>query len=139
MLLHQEFNTLFYETLQPNEKIIVHGGHFAFGYFIEEYQVTFVSPYANISPDGEPIFSNIIEVIEVMETNNLQYLFIEELVEPRVADTISDEFSAKGIEIQILLLHGLHNVSKAELDNGETYVSLMRNNLINLKKGLGVE
>ena len=35
-----------------------------------------------------------------------------------------------------LLLHSCHNVSKAELEAGVTYLSLMEQNLANLKEGL---
>ncbi len=44
---------------------------------------------------------------------------------------ISDETGA-----QMLLLHSCHNVSQEEFAEGATYLSLMRQNAENLKKGL---
>ena len=44
---------------------------------------------------------------------------------------ISDETGAK-----MLLLHSCHNVSKEDFNNGVTYLSLMKQNVENLKVGL---
>jgi len=52
-------------------------------------------------------------------------------VEPRIADTISRETGAT-----ILKLHGAHNISKNDLAAGVTFLSLMEQNLENLRIGL---
>lgn len=56
-------------------------------------------------------------------------MFYEELTQPRIAQVISEETGA-----ELLLLHTCHNVSKKELEEGVTYLSLMQGNLENLKK-----
>jgi zinc transport system substrate-binding protein len=61
----------------------------------------------------------------------LQYVFYEELLLPTVADTIARETGAR-----LLKLNGIHNVSKDELSRGVTFLSLMEQNLANLKMGL---
>jgi zinc transport system substrate-binding protein len=58
-------------------------------------------------------------------------VFYAELSNHKAADTISAETGTKE-----LLLHSCHNVSKQEFKNGVTYLSLMRDNLENLKIGL---
>ena len=54
-----------------------------------------------------------------------------ELSSPRVAEIIGEETGAKP-----LLLHSCHNVTRAELDSGITYLELMEQNVENLRKGL---
>jgi len=58
-------------------------------------------------------------------------IFHEELVQPKIARVIAEETGAK-----LLLLHGIHNVSRDELERGETWLSLMKKNVANLKQGL---
>ena len=69
-----------------------------------------------------------------MKTLDSKYIFFEELLEPRVARTIAESTGA-----QLLLLHGAHNISKEELDNGTTYLEIMENNLQRLKLALNCQ
>jgi zinc transport system substrate-binding protein len=61
----------------------------------------------------------------------LNHIFYEELITPRVAETIAKETGAR-----LLMLHGAHNISKQELNEGVTFISLMNKNLENLRTGL---
>jgi zinc transport system substrate-binding protein len=58
-------------------------------------------------------------------------VFYEELVSPRVAETIARETGAT-----LLLLHGAHNVSKNDMEEGVAFLSLMERNLTGLRAGL---
>ncbi|MEW6586190.1 MAG: metal ABC transporter substrate-binding protein [Nitrospirota bacterium] len=113
------------------QNTLIHGGHFAFGYLARRYGLNYISAYQSFSPNAEPTPQNLIELINKLKSNNLHFLFYEELVMPRVAETIAKETGAG-----MLKLHGAHNVTKAELEEGVTFISLMEQNLVNLKKGL---
>ena len=127
--LHHEFE----EALAKTEsKIIVSGGHFAFGHFINRYGLEYQSPYMGFAPDAEPTPKKIAELIESVKGNGTKAIFYEELVDPKVAKIIAEETDA-----EMLLLHAAHNLSKQEIKEGVTYISIMENNLENLKKGLG--
>lgn len=71
----------------------------------------------------------MIEMIQQVREQKLPAVFYEELTQPRIAQVISEETGAI-----LLLLHTCHNVSKKELEEGVTYLSLMQGNLENLKK-----
>lgn len=71
----------------------------------------------------------MIEMIQQVREQKLPAVFYEELTQPRIAQVISEETGA-----ELLLLHTCHNVSKKELEEGVTYLSLMQGNLENLKK-----
>jgi len=111
---------------------ILYGGHFAFGYFANRYGLDHISPYSGFSPSSEPTSRRIAELIRKMEELDLDVIYHEELIEPRIARIISEETGA-----QMKLLHGLHNVTKQEKEEGATYISIMRENLEKLKEGLG--
>jgi zinc transport system substrate-binding protein len=112
------------------KKVFFHGGHYAFGYLAHRYGLQYASAYA-ISADAEPSPARLAELIRQIKTANIHYIYTEELVEPRVADTIGREAGAK-----VLKLHGAHNISRDDLKANVTFISLMEQNLKNLRIGL---
>ena len=120
------------EALAKTEsKTILSGGHFAFGYFARQYGLEYLSPYAGFSPNAEPTPQRITELIRTINETGAKAIFYEELVDPKVTKVIVEETG-----IQMLLLHGTHNVSKEDFENGKTYFDFMYENLENLKVGL---
>jgi zinc transport system substrate-binding protein len=112
------------------KKVFLHGGHFAFGYLAKRYGLSYHSAQA-INPDSEPTPAKIAQLIREMRSNDLKYVYCEELLSPATAEMIARETGA-----QVLLLNAAHNISKEDFDKQVTFVSLMRQNLVNLRKGL---
>ena len=121
------------EQILQNCKVrtIVSGGHFAFGSFAERYGLTAVSPFLGYSPNAQPSPRAIAGLVKIVRKTGSTVIFHEELVEPKVARIVADETGGR-----LMLLHGVHNVSREELERGETYLSLMQKNVQNLKQGL---
>jgi zinc transport system substrate-binding protein len=113
-------------------RTIIYGGHFAFGYFAKRYGLDYVSPYRGFSPDAEPSPRALAELIDTLKKTGSPTVFYEELLEPRVARVLAQESGAR-----LELLHGAHNVTKAELDAGLTYLSIMDEDLRKLRVALG--
>lgn len=111
-------------------RIIVHGGHFAFGYLARRYGLDYISAYEG-SPNAEPTAKRIIQLKKIMEEKGIRYIYFEELLNPSVSELLSRETGAT-----LLYLHGAHNLTKDEFRKGVTFISLMENNLENLRKGL---
>jgi len=112
-------------------KYFIHGGHYAFGYMAKRYGLNYISAYHGFSPDSEPSAKRLAELIRKMKEHNVKHVFYEELVSPRVADTIAKETGAG-----LLQLHAAHNITKEEWDKGITFIGLMEQTLNNLKTGL---
>ncbi|ACM18420.1 periplasmic divalent manganese/zinc-binding lipoprotein [Geotalea daltonii FRC-32] len=108
----------------------LHGGHFAFGYMARRYNLHYQSAYA-LNAEAEPTAGKLTSLIRQMRSSGLKYIYTEELLNPRVAETIARETGA-----QLLRLHGAHNIGKADFDRGVTFISLMEENLKNLRTGL---
>jgi zinc transport system substrate-binding protein len=127
-----ELDTRFAAALANcRHKTIVYGGHFAFGYLAKRYGLDHVSPYQGFSPNAEPRPKNIAELTTKMKKDGFRHIFYEEGIEPKVAKVISAETGAT-----MLLLHGAHNVSKEELRQKVSYLSLMNDNLVRLQQRL---
>lgn len=112
------------------KKVFLHGGHYAFGYLARRYGLEYESAYA-ASANSEPAPAKIAALVEQMRKYGIRYIYTEELVEPRMAQTIARETGAT-----ILRLHAAHNISKQDLAAGATFISLMERNLDNLRIGL---
>jgi zinc transport system substrate-binding protein len=112
------------------KKMFLHGGHFAFGYLAKRYGLSYRSAQA-INPDSEPTPTKIAQLIREMRSNGLKYVYCEELLSPATAEMIARETGA-----QVLLLNAAHNIGKEDFEKQVSFVSLMRQNLVNLRKGL---
>lgn len=111
-------------------RTFLHGGHYAFGYLAARYGLTYRSAQA-VNPDAEPTPATIVQLLKMVKSTGLKYVYAEELVSPRISEMISREAGVK-----ILMLHGAHNISKDDLAKGVTFISLMRKNLEQLRIGL---
>ncbi len=118
-------------TDEAENNTLYFGGKFAMLYFVNEYHLSYVSPFDSCAHESEANPKSIVEIIECMKEHNANTVFFEELAEPKVAKMIAGE-----IDGNTLLLHSCHNVSKSEFESGVTYVDLMNQNADNLEKGL---
>lgn len=126
-----ELDQRYRETLaRCPKKVLLHGGHYAFGYLARRYGLKYISASA-VNADAEPTPAKLAELVQVMRREHLGYVYTEELLSPRVAETIARETGAK-----VLMLRAGHNVTKDDLQRGVSFISLMDENLRNLKTGL---
>jgi len=116
--------------LNCKKNLFVHGGHFAFNYLAKRYNLQYISAYHG-SPDSEPSPQRIISMKKKIQENNIQYIYYEELIAPRLANVLARETGAR-----LLKLHGAHNISKEDFERGISFVAIMEENLKNLKAGL---
>lgn len=126
--LDREFETI---VAQGQRQEILFGGRFAFYYFTQRYGLAYMAAYDSCSTETEPSAKRIADLIHTIEERRIPVIYYEELVEPKVANSLAQQTGATP-----LLLHSCHNVSEDELKQGVTYLSLMRQNAENLKKGL---
>jgi zinc transport system substrate-binding protein len=112
-------------------KEIVYGGHYAFGYLASRYNLKYLAAQG-LAPDSEPTASDLIKLVEQVKKDDIKYVFYEEMTTPKIAETIANETKAK-----LLLLNAAHNVTKEDIEANVSFLSIMKENLINLKTGLG--
>ena len=78
--------------------------------------------------------SNIVsfkEVIDYIKKNRIPVIFYKEYSTGNIAKTISEATGTK-----MLVFNTVHNLSKDEIQGGASYVSIMKENLENLKQAL---
>ena len=97
---------------------------------MREYGLNQVS-ISGLSPDEEPSPQQLAAIADFAKENNVEYIFFESLVSPKLAETIASEIGA-----ETLVLNPLEGLSDEEINSGKNYFTEMQNNLANLKIAL---
>ena len=111
-------------------KEIIYGGHYAFGYMARRYGLKYMAAQG-ISPDSEPTAKDLASLVEQVKKDKIEFIFYEELISPKIAETISAETGAK-----MLPLSAAHNVARDQFARGISFFDILQGDLINLKTGL---
>lgn len=116
--------------LKCNSKVIVYGGHYAFGYLANRYGLKYLAAQG-VSPDAEPTANDLANLVDQINKDKVKYVFYEELTSPKIAETIAGETNAK-----MLLLNAAHNLAKDQFEAGLSFFDILNSDLENLKVGL---
>ena len=115
-------------------KNTVAANHNAYAYIAQRYGIEFVNLHG-IDPEGEPSAEAIAEVLERVEDDGIIAIYVEEYTADNalaslVQETVSDDLP-QGIAVLTL-----NTLEMAPADSSESYITLMTENLENLKLGL---
>ena len=105
--------------------------HAAFGYLAARYGLHQV-PITGIDPESEPAPQKLASLARLVERLHIKTIFFERLVSPRLAETVARETGA-----QTAVLDPVEGLTPGEATTGETYLSVMRENLAQLRRVLG--
>ena len=109
---------------------LVTGGHAAFGHLARRYGIEQLSVYG-LSPDAEPTPRHLASIVNVVKENKVHTIFSEELMNPRMAQVLSQETGAK-----VMVLNPGANLTAAQWREGLTFLEIMDRNLKTLREGL---
>ena len=111
------------------DRTIVFGDRFPLLYFADAYDLDYYAAFPGCGAQTEPSAATVAFLTEKVREERLPAVWYIEFSNHLVADSIAE---AAGVETA--QFHTCHNVSRADLEAGATYVSLMRDNLEALKK-----
>ena len=94
--------------------------HEAFGYLATAYGLTQVG-ILGLSPEAEPDPRRLAELRDLVEREGVTTIFAEELVSPKVAETLASEAG-----VRVAVLNPIESLTDAQEKAGEDYLSLMR-------------
>ena len=104
--------------------------HQAFGYLAYDYKLEQLA-IRGVNPDDEPSPAEMARLVEECKKNNIKYIFFEKLVSPKLSETLAKEVGA-----QVLVLNDAAGLSEEDIKAGKNYITIMYENLENLKKAL---
>lgn len=104
--------------------------HAAFGYLADRYGLA-QAAIAGISPEAEPDPKSLAATAAYAKQHGVTTVFFETLVPRKLADTVATTIGARTDT-----LNPVEGLTQEQLDAGESYVSIQRENLAALVKGL---
>jgi len=104
--------------------------HAAFGYLCDAYGLKQVA-IEGLNAESEPTAARMAEISKYAKDNNVKVIFFEELVSPKVAETIAKEAGA-----ETDMLNPVEGISEEDKSKDKEYISIMKDNLEALKKAL---
>ncbi len=117
----------FFDTLP--DRTIVFGDRFPLLYFAEAYDLDYYAAFPGCGAQTEPSAATVAFLTRKVREEGLPAVWYIEFSNHLVADSIAE---AAGVETA--QFHTGHSVSRADLEAGATYLSLMRANLEMLRK-----
>ncbi|MYL50937.1 adhesin [Halobacillus litoralis] len=126
MDLDQEFH----DRVESKSKSKVIVSHAAYGYWEEAYGIEQIA-VSGLSPTNEPSQKDLENIVQVAESNNLEYVVFEQNITPKVSEVIQNEIGAEALRF-----HNLSVLTEDNVDNDENYFTLMEQNLDVLTKAL---
>lgn len=115
------------KTVKRKEFITTHA---AFGYLAKDYGFRQI-PIMGLSPEAEPAPRDMANLVNLIREKGIKFVFFETLVSPKVAQTIADNAG-----VGTLVLNPLEGLTAEEKKQGADYISVMQQNIENLKKAL---
>lgn len=112
-------------------KYVVIGDRFPLRYLMLEYGIGYISAFPGCSAQVEVNPVTIANINESIKSYRIPVVFKVDLSSGTVAASISEETGAR-----VDTLYSCHVISADDLENGETYISLMTRNLNALKAAL---
>jgi zinc transport system substrate-binding protein len=105
--------------------------HEAFGHLASAYGLRQLG-VAGLAPDAEPDAERLGDLADLVEREGVTTIFTEELVSPRIADTLARETGARTV-----VLSPLEGLTQEQERAGATYFTIMESNLRKLERALG--
>lgn len=126
-----ELNNRYKNALsQCRNKTILQAGHRTFEYLATAYNLEYITT-EELSPNSETSAQDIAKLVQAIKKNKAKAIFSEELIEPRIANTIASETG-----VPVLELNGAHNISSEQFKSKTSFLDIMNKNLDNLSIGL---
>ena len=93
-------------------------GHAAFAYFSRDFGLV-QNSVEDTFAEGEPSAKKLAELIDYCKKNNVKTIFVEDMVSPKVSETLAKEVGAKAVQIYTI---------ESKEDNKD-YLQSMKDNL----------
>lgn len=122
--LNEEFNVGLADL--ENRTIVVQ--HEAFGYLAHAYDLEQLAISA-LANNAEPSAKQLAEMTNVVNERNIQVIYVDPTTSTTISETVSQ---ATGAELRPL--RTLEFITEEEIEQGEDYFSIMRENLAQLTK-----
>lgn len=115
-------------------KTLLFGDRFPFRYLVDDYGLTYYAAFAGCSAETEASFETISFLSKKVDELSLGYVVAIEGSDGKLADTIINNTEKKNQTL--LKLDAMQAITKDDVENGASYLDIMKKNLDVLKEAL---
>lgn len=127
--LDQEFKT----GLAHCQKNKVITSHAAFAYMAKRYGFEQIA-IQGLNAEEDPSPAEIASIVKLAKANEINYVFFETLLSPKISETIAKEIGG-----QTLIFNPIEGLNEEEKQSGADYFSIQKENLNNLRLALNCQ
>lgn len=111
--------------------LLIFGDRFPFRYFADAYGLDYYAAFPGCASDTEPSAATMAFLINKVKEEKVPAILKMELSNENIANAIAE---ATGAEVKVF--YSCHNLTAEEFASGETYLSMMQQNVETLKEVL---
>ena len=112
-------------------KTLVFADRFPMRYFTKEYGLEYYAAFPGCASETEPSAKTVAFLIDKVREEKLSAVLYMEFSNQKMADVICEDTGCEKLPF-----YSVHNITAAQFEAGESYLSLMRQNLNTLKEAL---
>lgn len=109
------------------QKTLIFGDRFPFRYFADDYGFDYYAAFSGCSAETEASFDTVVFLAQKIDELKCDTIYVLEGSDKKIAETVIANTEAKNQKIAVL--DSMQSVTKAQVESGVTYVSLMDKNL----------
>ncbi|MDE6103079.1 MAG: metal ABC transporter substrate-binding protein, partial [Oscillospiraceae bacterium] len=114
--------------------VLLFADRFPFRYLTDDYDLSYYAAFPGCSAETQASFETITFLAEKINELKLTSVIIIEGSDSKIANTVINETQPKNLNI--LTLDSMQSVTSNDIENGLTYLSVMENNLDNIRTAL---
>ena len=115
-------------------KTLLFGDRFPFRYLVDDYGIKYYAAFVGCSAETEASFETVSFLAKKMDELGLKHVMTIEGPDKKIAATVIENTKDKNQDV--LALNSMQSVTTKDIEGGETYLSVMQQNLEVLKKAL---
>ena len=116
-------------------KTLVFCDRFPFRYLVDDYGLNYYAAFVGCSAESEASFETVTFLAGKVKESGVKNIVVLEGSDGKIADTVIKTSGAEGVGT--VTLNSMQSVTAADIENGADYISIMTDNLENLKTILG--
>jgi len=117
-----------------SRNVLLFADRFPFRYLVEDYDLDYYAAFSGCSSETEASFNTIIFLAEKMDELELPTVCVTESSDKSVAQSVIS--STNNSNQSIVVFDSLQSITKKQIEDGATYISIMEKNLEALTKAL---
>ena len=119
-----------------SKKPLIFADRFPLLYFVKEFNLEYDAACKGCESSKEANPKTINNLTKKVIDNDISVIFVIELSEAKIANTIVEECKKQGKNVSVRTFYTMHNVSKEDYEKGLTYLDFMNMNLESLRLAL---